>query len=98
MQIILFHHLHLEPSLAFRQICNREILNIEYASEEIYSDIEVVDNKLVAKSNEGKYSLRQDYMPDTSSKTDSVGDTELISTFLARLNIDQVNRQLSTNC
>ena len=67
---------------------------IEYLNDPIESDIEVSDNKLVKRSNDdpGGYwpwkgpSVK---MPDYTS-TDTVGDTELISTFIERSNFTDV--------
>ena len=92
----LVHDLHLydDDNLIFKQICNRKAVRIEYDDDPYYSDVEISDNKLIEKSTnnwEGTnvYNKRQNYMPDTSM-TDTVGDTELISTFIQRTNITDI--------
>ena len=60
----------------------------------MYSDVEISDNKLIEKSSnnwEGTnvYNKLIQYMPDTSM-TDTVQDTELISTFIQRTNITDI--------
>ena len=92
--------LSLHGSLSFKEICNQLTTTIEYADEPMYSDVEVSDNKLVRKSNDnGQYSKRnpysanQVYMPSIEMKTDLVGDTEMISTFIDRyrLNVNWIH-------
>ena len=90
------HDLHLydDNNLIFKQICNRKAVRIEYDDDWTYSDVEISDNKLIEKSTnnwEGTniYGNRGEYMPDTRS-TDTVQDTELISTFIQRTNITDI--------
>ena len=103
----LTHDLTLHGRKSFEQICNQLTTTIEYDDDPGYSDVEVSDNKLVRNpidngqySKENPYSKRQVYMPSIEMKTDLVGDTEMISTFIDRykLNVnwihwsDNVNR------
>ena len=91
--------LSLHGSLSFKEICNQLTTTIEYAPR--YSDVKVSDNKLVRKSidngqyseNGNWYSNRQVYIPSIEMKTDLVGDTEMISTFIDkyRLNVNWIH-------
>ena len=90
------HGLHLSEknNLSFKQICDKKAVVIQYDHRDIDIDIEVYDNKLVKRSNDdpGGYwpwkgpSVK---MPDYR-RTDTVGETELISTFIERSNITDV--------
>ena len=87
--------LSLHDSLSFREICDQLTTTIEYDDDPNYSDVEVSDNKLVRKSidngqysKENPYSAQQVYMPDIEMTTDLVGDTEMISTFIDRYNLN----------
>ena len=81
-------------NLSFKQICDKKGIVIAYANDPLYSDVEVSDNKLVKRFNDdpGGYwpwkgpSVK---MPDYR-RTDTVGETELISTFIERSNITDV--------
>ena len=98
----LTHDLSLHGSLSFKQICNKKSVNIEYNrhDREVQrnSDVQLFYNKLVRKSHdngqysqENPYSMRQVYMPSLEMRTDLVGDTELISTFIDKYQITDVN-------
>ena len=88
--------LSLPSSLSFKQMCNQQTTTIEYAGHFDSTDVEVSDNKLVRRSNDngqysknGKwYSKKQVYMPDLSMRSDLVGDTELISTFIDKYKLN----------
>ena len=87
--------LSLYGSLSFKEICNQLTTTIEYDDDPLYSDVEVSDNKLVRKSIENiqysvenPYSANQVYMPDIKMTTDLVGDTEMISTFIDKYNLN----------
>ena len=87
--------LSLHGSLPFEEICNQLTTTIEYDDDPLYSDVKVSDNKLVLRSNdngqfskENPYSKRQVYMPDIEMKTDLVGDTEMISTFIDKYKLN----------
>ena len=95
----LTHDLSLHGSLSFKQICNKKSVNIEYNrhDREVQrnSDVQLFDNKLVRKSHdngqysqENPYSKRQVYMPSLEMRTDLVGDTELISTFIDKYKLN----------
>ena len=88
------HGLHLSEknNLSFKQICDKKAIVIQYDREE--TDIEVSNNKLVKRSNDdpdGYWPWKGPNvkMPDYRS-TDTVGDTELISTFLEKNKISDV--------
>ena len=95
--------LSLHGSQSFEEICNQLTTTIEYDDDGWYSDVEVSDNKLVRRSNDNGqysdtengtwYSGRQVYMPSIEMKTDLVGDTEMISTFIDkyRLNVNWIH-------
>ena len=92
--------LSLHGSQSFKEICNQLTTTIEYDDDPGYSDVEVSDNKLVRKpidngqySKENPYSKRQVYMPDIEMRTDLVGDTEMISTFIDKykLNVNWIH-------
>ena len=93
--------LSLHGSLPFEEICNELTTNIEYDPDPRYTDVEVFDNKLVRRSNDnGQYSVyrnwynqQQVYMPSIEMKTDLVGDTEMISTFIDKykLNVNWIH-------
>ena len=68
------HGLHLSDNLSFKQICDKKAIVIDYLDKR-YSDVEVSNNKLVKRSDDD---------PLYYSSTNTVGDTELISTFLER--------------
>ena len=87
--------LSLHGSLSFEEICNQLTTTIEYDDDSGHSDVEVSDNKLVRKSidngqysEENPYSKRQVYMPNLEMRTDLVGDTEMISTFIDKYNLN----------
>ena len=87
--------LSLHGSVPFKQICNKLITTIEYADDGWYSDVEVSDNKLVRRSidngqysKENPYSAYQVYIPNIEMETDLVGDTEMISTFIDKYNLN----------
>ena len=93
--------LSLHDRLSFKDICSQLTTTIEYSPDgEGYSDVEVSDNKLVRKSNdngkyskENPYSSMQVYIPSIEMKTDLVGDTEMISTFIDKyqLNVNWIH-------
>ena len=92
--------LSLHGSLSFKEICNQLTTTIEYDDDPGYSDVEVSDNKLVRKSidngqysKENPYSQQQVYMPNLEMRTDLVGDTEMMSTFIDkyRLNVNWIH-------
>ena len=92
--------LSLHGSLSFKEICNQLTTTIEYDDDPLYSDVEVSGNKLVRKSNdngqlskENPYSKRQVYMPSIEMRSDLVGDTEMISTFIDKykLNVNWIH-------
>ena len=99
--------LSLHGSLSFKEICNQLTTTIEYSPDgEGYSDVEVSDNKLVRKSNdngkyskENPYSSMQVYIPSIEMKTDLVGDTEMISTFIDKyqLNVNWIHWWYNAN-
>ena len=91
----LTHDLTLHGRKSFEQICNQLTTTIEYDDDPNYSDVEVSDNKLVRKSydngqysKENPYSGRQVYMPDIEMRTELVGDTEMISTFIDKYKLN----------
>ena len=84
------HGLHLSDknNLSFKQICDKKGIVIEYDYGSDGSDIDVYNNTLVKKSNDdpgGYWPWKGPNvkMPDYR-RTHTVGDTELISTFLQR--------------
>ena len=96
----LTHDLTLHGRKSFEQICNQLTTTIEYDPDPKYSDVEVSDNKLVRKSyDNGQYSQENPYnfyhvsMPAFEIVTDSVGDTEMISTFIDKykLNVNWIH-------
>ena len=99
----LTHDLTLHGRKSFEQICNQLTITIEYDDDPNYSDVEVSDNKLVRKSiDNGQYSkenpysegfVGQVYIPSIEMKTDLVGDTEMISTFIDKykLNVNWIH-------
>ena len=91
----LTHDLTLHGRKSFEQICNQLTTTIEYADEPMYSDVEVSDNKLVRRSidngqysKENPYSAQHIYMPSIEMTTDLVGDTDMISTFIDKYNLN----------
>ena len=87
--------LSLHGSQSFEEICNQLTTTIEYDDDPNYSDVEVSDNKLVRKSidngqysKENPYSKRQVYMPSIEMRSDLVGDTEMISTFIDKYKLN----------
>ena len=96
----LTHDLTLHGRKSFDQICNQLTTTIEYDDDPNYSDVEVSDNKLVRKSidngqysKENPYSSSRVYIPSIEMETDLVGDTEMISTFIDKyqLNVNWIN-------
>ena len=89
-----FPDLHLLEGLTFKEICNRVSVLIQY-DDYRFSDVEVVDNKLIQRtgpfSREHMYSSRQTYLPSLWSRTDIVGDTEMISSFIESSDITDVS-------
>ena len=93
--------LSLHGSLSFKEICNQLTTTIEYDDNPGYSDVEVSDNKLVRRSNDNgqyskngkEYSKGQVYMPTIEMRSDLVGDTEMISTFIDKyqLNVNWIH-------
>ena len=75
-------------NLSFKQICDKKGILIEY--DTLTSDVRVSDNRLVKRSNDDPrgYWLNKT-MPDYRS-SDTLGDTELISSFLERNKITEV--------
>ena len=93
----LVHGLHLSDknNLSFKQICKEKAVVFEYMEDYRYSDVYVSKNKLVKRSNDdpgGYWPWKGPNvkMPDLS-RTDTVGDTELISTFIERSKITDVS-------
>ena len=81
-------HLSDKNNLSFKQICDKKGIVIEYWNDGILSDVEVSNNTLIKRSNDdpdGYWPWKGPNvkMPDYGS-TDTVGDTELISTFLGK--------------
>ena len=98
--------LSLHGSQSFEEICNQLTTTIEYDDHPGYSDVEVSDNKLVRKSNDNgqnskknPYSKQLVYMPDIEMRTDLVGDTEMISTFIDKykLNVNWIHWWYNAN-
>ena len=101
--------LSLHGSQSFEEICNQLTTTIEYDDDPNYSDVEVSDNKLVRRSNDnGQYSKEnpysegldgQVYMPNIEMRTDLVGDTEMISTFIDKyqLNVNWIHWWYNVN-
>ena len=93
--------LSLHGSQSFEEICNQLTTTIEYFTHPGYSDVEVSDNKLVRRSNDNGqysengnwYSVQRTYIPSIDMRTDLVGDTEMISTFIDRykLNVNWIH-------
>ena len=91
----LTHGLSLHGSQSFEEMCNQLTTTIDY-DDPPYSDVEVSDNKLVRRSNDngqysknGKwYSKKQVYMPNIEMRSNLVGDTELISTFIDKYKLN----------
>ena len=83
--------LHLQDSLPFKQICNQKSVTIEYIDHWTSSDIEISGNKLVERSNENGYSKTHKRIPDFDSQTNSVGETDIMSSFLKAQNFTDVN-------
>ena len=90
----LAHDIRLLDSLKFKQICNRVTVTIEY--DPVNTDVRVIDNKLVERTNENGYSREQPYssystyMPPLKPMTNLVGDTDIISSFLGAHKITEV--------
>ena len=90
----LAHDIRLLDSLKFKQICNRVTVTIEY--DPVNTDVRVIDNKLVERTNENGYSREQPYssystyMPPLKPMTDLVGDTDIIGSFLEAHKITEV--------
>ena len=92
-------HLYDENNLSFKQICHKRVVEIEYIKKQTKEDSRRTDIEiewewdesnwsfrrvLASRSNEnGEYSTRQQYLPDTTL-TDAVGDTELLTTFIEK--------------
>ena len=90
----LSHDIRLLDILKFKDICNRVSITIEY--DPGYTDVNVIDNKLVQRTNENEYSRehpysqRQIYHPSIHQTTDLVGETDMISSFLEAQKITDV--------
>ena len=98
------HGLHLSDknNLSFKQICNNKGIVIEYYNDPDlnnkpdpeHSDIEIYNNTLVKRSNDDPDGYWPWLGPNVKMPdyrlTDTVGDTELISTFIEKSKITYV--------
>ena len=89
------HDIFFHDSIEFQLICNQITLTIEWDGAETYSNVKITDNKLAKKSNQldkkdYKYDYYHDYIP-SELYSDSVGDTEVIGSFLDKYDITDVN-------
>ena len=105
----LSHDIRLLDILKFKEICNRVAVTIDYSDYHKFSDVNVIDNKLVQRekfevdndklvprTNENEYNREhpyhrwQTYHPSREPKTDIVGDTDKIRSFLEAYKITDV--------
>ena len=89
------HDIFFHDSIEFQHICNQITLTIEWDGYELFSDVTITDNQLEKRSNQldkkgHKYNFYKDYMPKAES-SNSVGDTEVIGSFLDKYDITDVN-------
>ena len=80
-------HLSEKNNLSFQQICDKKAINIEYPDNPYVFEEQLENKELPERPNEdpGPNVRMQDYR-----STDTVGDTELISTFIERSKITDI--------
>ena len=87
----LSHGLNLhDERVKFGDVCYRRTADIVYIGEP-YSDLNVIDGEIEQRSNEKTYSFERDFRPSHEMDTDLVGDTEMISNFIEKYNITDIN-------
>ena len=87
----LSHGLNLhDERVKFRDVCYRRIADIVWIGEP-YSDLNLIDGQIEPRSNEKTYSYERDFRPSHEMQTDRVGDNEMITTFIEKYNITDIN-------
>ena len=88
------HDIFFHDSIEFQHICNQITLTIEWDGWWSLSDAMITDNQLDKRSNQldkkdHHYSRSNPYIPNTK-QTNSVGDTEVLGSFLEKYDIKDV--------